>query len=568
MKRAKELATKYGDTLVEYTPGKGISPTNKHRVDARVTIICGKCGLEDIRSISAYANNGNCSDCVKQNRSDEMRNTEEDIKKAIEEATTLKVIRFDKEEIYLLCGKHHTTNKTLRELRALPWCSICAKSDSSVRTKVPIVIGKAENVQSTQNVDISDNNQLNDVPDGYIFCQELDAKHNLYKCPEGHIIKIEKDAEIVCTFDDVGRYTDAQPTYEFAQKLASRSDILLSKYVNSKLYVELQCGDPECGNTVFYKTPNMYMSKDSVCPKCTDRATQQRKRLENIQWGIRLKREVELWGWTWLDEVERYEDQTTKFKVMCEKKHLTEVCSRDFINGDKDCYYCGREAVAAKLRMSLNDVRIVCSDAGFELMDDTYKNNKNTVLVKCGSCYSVNNIKLESIRNGVCPECNNSKSSGELFTQKALDSIAEVESYDSEFSFSKHDMKKDTWFSCRGKAPLRFDFRVQLTNGTMFFIECDGGQHFKAIDYFGGLNAFKQSRYYDFIKTAYCEYNNFPLLRISHKDYSNCASIIKQTIQDLTTKRNVCTYLFYSNKQDYSDFIKEYESFEPPDNNI
>lgn len=70
---------------------------------------------------------------------------------------------------------------------------------------------------------------------------------------------------------------------------------------------------------------------------------------------------------------------------------------------------------------------------------------------------------------------------------------------------------------CKYKYKLSFDFGVYDSNGgLLFLIEYDGQQHTGAIDFFGGSEAYKETKIRDNIKTQYCKDKNIKLLRIRH----------------------------------------------------
>jgi hypothetical protein len=55
-------------------------------------------------------------------------------------------------------------------------------------------------------------------------------------------------------------------------------------------------------------------------------------------------------------------------------------------------------------------------------------------------------------------------------------------------------------------------------------------QHFKPIDYFGGVKSFNELKQRDSIKDKYCENNNIEILRIAYYDYENIEYIIKRKL--------------------------------------
>lgn len=70
-----------------------------------------------------------------------------------------------------------------------------------------------------------------------------------------------------------------------------------------------------------------------------------------------------------------------------------------------------------------------------------------------------------------------------------------------------------------GKKPLRFDFAVYNEDGTVkCLIECQGEQHYKPVDEFGGELEFEKRVKHDTLKREYAEAHGIPLIEISYKD--------------------------------------------------
>lgn len=67
--------------------------------------------------------------------------------------------------------------------------------------------------------------------------------------------------------------------------------------------------------------------------------------------------------------------------------------------------------------------------------------------------------------------------------------------------------------------PLRFDFAVNYEDGTVkCLIECQGEQHYKPVDEFGGELEFEKQVKHDTLKREYAEAHGIPLIEISYKD--------------------------------------------------
>jgi len=100
-----------------------------------------------------------------------------------------------------------------------------------------------------------------------------------------------------------------------------------------------------------------------------------------------------------------------------------------------------------------------------------------------------------------CPICNSSK--GELYIHNYLTN--------KKISFIKEKKFDD----CKFLKVLKFDFYLPQHN---MCIEFDGLQHFKSINYFGGLEGLKTSQKRDKIKNNYCKANNIKLIRIKYNE--------------------------------------------------
>ena len=83
--------------------------------------------------------------------------------------------------------------------------------------------------------------------------------------------------------------------------------------------------------------------------------------------------------------------------------------------------------------------------------------------------------------------------------------------YEVEYSFS--DL-----YGAAGKNLLRFDFAIKDNEGNLkHLIECQGEQHYKPVDEFGGEYSFEQQKKNDELKREYIKKHDIPLLEISYK---------------------------------------------------
>lgn len=106
-------------------------------------------------------------------------------------------------------------------------------------------------------------------------------------------------------------------------------------------------------------------------------------------------------------------------------------------------------------------------------------------------------------------------SSGEVKIEKYL--IKNKFNYIKEFTFKGLDRK-------------RFDFYLIKEN---VCIEFDGVQHYKAIEYFGGIETFIATQNNDKLKNDYCKQNKINLIRIPYTDENNIDKILDLKLKGL-----------------------------------
>ena len=112
-------------------------------------------------------------------------------------------------------------------------------------------------------------------------------------------------------------------------------------------------------------------------------------------------------------------------------------------------------------------------------------------------------------------------SSGEVKIKKVLNEMKIEYEYDSSYEVRSK------------KSLLRWDFIIK-TNEEPLFIEYDGKQHYEAITFWGGEEAFKKTKEYDKLKNDYCNDNGYLLLRIPYTEYEHIEKLVVEFIRDNT----------------------------------
>lgn len=197
-----------------------------------------------------------------------------------------------------------------------------------------------------------------------------------------------------------------------------------------------------------------------------------------------------------IEVVEKYINARTKILHRCKVDGYQWMAQPDSVLSGCGCPKCAgnlKKTTDSYIK-EVNDV-----NANIEVLEE-YINAKTPILHKC----KIDGYKWLAQPTNVltgygCPQCN--ESHGEKSVCRWLD-MHRIE-YIMQHRFSE----------CRNKQPLPFDFYLPSFN---ICIEYDGEQHFRPVDFFGGVEKFTQRQRNDEIKTKYCEGNNIRLLRIPY----------------------------------------------------
>lgn len=114
--------------------------------------------------------------------------------------------------------------------------------------------------------------------------------------------------------------------------------------------------------------------------------------------------------------------------------------------------------------------------------------------------------------------------------------------------------------TCSYINPLPFDFKVELNNSKYILIEYQGQQHYKPIEFWGGVKKYEEQIIKDKIKYDYCDKNNINLLIISYK--MNIENTINNYIENLVEKKENSNISSLIEKQEEEKVIKVINTIE------
>lgn len=132
-----------------------------------------------------------------------------------------------------------------------------------------------------------------------------------------------------------------------------------------------------------------------------------------------------------------------------------------------------------------------------------YKNLTTKVRIICPIGGEFDILPQNHYRGYGCSCCSSHRSSGEELIQTILN------------NYNVKTLPQHTFDDCINKYKLRFDFYLPDYN---ICIEYDGLQHYKPIEWFGGIEGFEKTLLRDQIKNDYCTKNGINLYRIKYND--------------------------------------------------
>ena len=188
----------------------------------------------------------------------------------------------------------------------------------------------------------------------------------------------------------------------------------------------------------------------------------------------------------------------------------------DVVLGGHTCPKCSHKQSGDIWRKSKNTFikEISNINSNIEITGE-YINDSTQIECLCKIC----NTKWKAtpnnlLHNSGCPKCKSSK--GENKIDKYLSS--------NNVCFNRQHKFKD----CKNIRTLPFDFYLPDYNTC---IEYDGELHYKAVDYYGGEDALRNTKYRDEIKTQYCKENNIKLIRIPYWEFDNIEEILNRELE-------------------------------------
>lgn len=282
----------------------------------------------------------------------------------------------------------------------------------------------------------------------------------------------------------------------------------------------------DCGNIKSYQSSHLKNGKVISCG-CESRKKASERQFKDIT-GQRFGRLIVLG----IDGKKYDNHGNSEYYWKCRCDCGNEIIVRGTVLRRKDTKSCGcLQAEESMLRAKERTIDLTGKRFGLltvlERVENTeFDNNLGTWKCKC-DCGNEKYADGYYLRKGMISSCGCLKQSKyELYVLQYFDEIGFINSIDYECQKRFDDLRGYS----DGK--LSFDFAVYKNEKLLCLIECQGQQHYKPVEYFGGEEQFEKQQIHDNKKREYAKSINAELIEIPYtvESYNDVKNILRKTI--------------------------------------
>lgn len=284
--------------------------------------------------------------------------------------------------------------------------------------------------------------------------------------------------------------------WESVQKHGYKYDYRKVNYINKSTKVYIIC--PEHGG--FWQTPKCHINKKHGCPECGKIKANKSNQLRSIKASQEFVDKAKLVHDDKYDYSKvNYVNNHTKVCIICPEHGEFYQIPNSHLNGE-GCSKCNIHKIGNNIRKTTNgyiEEAIQIHGDKYDYSKVNYIDKETKICIICpkhGEFWQSPNKHL--YRQG-CPKCKESKLESNMALLLTNHNIA---------------YEQQKCFSWLGRQKLDFylpDYNVA--------IECQGEQHFKPVEYWGGEEKLKHCKKLDSIKYDKCNLNNVKILYFAEK---------------------------------------------------
>lgn len=278
----------------------------------------------------------------------------------------------------------------------------------------------------------------------------------------------------------------------------NKYDYSETKFKNAREKITVIC--PKHGR--FEIRPSIHLHGQG-CPKCS---CEERKKDRND--FIDEANIVHRFKYSYDESI--YVNSKTKIEIICPIHGSFFMTPNSHLQG-QGCPKCGDEKMAEKSRLGKEECinrfnKLYNGKYDYTKWIDSYKNIDASIPIVCkehGIFYKTIHSHLQG--QG-CPKCKSS----------ALENSIRLFLKENKIDFEEQKMFE--WLKYNDNGHLKLDFYLPKYN---IAIECQGEQHYKPIDLFGGEEGFKYQVERDKAKLKNCKENGVKILYYANKKYTD-----------------------------------------------
>lgn len=295
---------------------------------------------------------------------------------------------------------------------------------------------------------------------------------------------------------------------EFLEKCheehGKRYDYSKVKYTHSHDRIEIVCKT----HGIFRQIASDH-SRGQGCPKCNGGGNETKK----ITFNVFIERSREKHADKYSYENAKYINTHKKIEITCpiHGSFLQEPMGH--MNGF-ECPVCQFEKRRNTKEYFVDKANSVHYNK-YDYSLTVYKEVRKKVKIICPEHEAFYQSPASHLSGSGCPDCNRWQSKMEISTEMIL-------------CYHKIQYEKQkTLLGCRYSKPLFFDFYLPDYNTV---IECQGEQHYRLVEYWGGHSGFLERNIRDMIKKNYCKREGIRLIEIPYwtGTYDEIRSIISE----------------------------------------
>lgn len=283
---------------------------------------------------------------------------------------------------------------------------------------------------------------------------------------------------------------------ERINQLFSNEDLTVLEYSNMKEKSIIKCN--KCNTLYTVLHAENFLKRKVMCHNCHDTKEWIKQKKQFLIW-LESHPEFEL-----VEDLAKIHDSQAPIKCRCT------LCGRiqtgktvyNYYDGKK-CY-CQTKSVKKDEELLLKDFDQIC------IFLEPYQNTDTPILLRSLHCkHEFKCAPKDILRKPLtCPICKSSHGEKKIMLWLEKNNI----NYCKEYKINKQ---------------YRIDFYLPDQN---IFIEYNGIQHYKPIDFFGGQEQFNKQQNRDQYIRSYCKNNNIALIEFSYLDYNNLEEKLREAI--------------------------------------